>query len=186
MENVLQTTKGYVMDLSKFSNFAIARSLMQLLWNMYDAGGISCHRSERSSLLESITDCTDIELRFENVGADALLAEAQKRSIPERDFEFELEMFDDLHLMSFGQYMCLVLEELRLYYAQDLMKEIGDGWFVSLTEKRVVDAIVRLLGVEQGAAQLKALGHIYTPRELTTEGRQRSHDYINQKYSLSE
>lgn len=151
--------------------FKIARSLMQQLWSYYDGGGISNGRAERSALLESVTDCTPIELRCSPADLDWLLDQAA-RARPVRH-EFEPELFRGLNVMPLDRFTCLALEGLRLWYAQDPLKEIGPGHFLSLTEKKVFDAVERLLDIGEGARQLKRLRYMFSYEQIIKEGHNR-------------
>jgi hypothetical protein len=163
--------------LKPVSDFDLARAIMQRLWWIYDGGGISMHRAERASLLESITDCVPIEWRADDdVDVERMIEEAMCRSIPEP--VLEEEFFTELHLLPRQLYACLVFEEMSKWYAQDPMVEVIPGTFVSRREKQMVDAIVHLLNAKKTSSILTSRGHNYGAQQLIQDGWERRREVI--------
>jgi hypothetical protein len=157
--------------MNEYSCFDIARALMNRLWIIYDGGGISYGRAERSALLESVMNLASMKHRFEGLPVEALVEEAIRRTPPR--WAIHPESFVSLRCLSFEHFTWLVFDHIAQYYAQDPMTEISPGCYLSLEEKRLADAIAHALDVKWGAEILKARGIRPSAAELIAEGRER-------------
>lgn len=159
--------------MKDLSNITLARLIMSRLWQVYDGGGISMHRTMRSSFLEHSMTLIPLNDQGRDISLDVLIAEAEKREIP-TDPIFSAELITDISLLSHEQYLVIALMELGKWYAQNPLVPVDKETYVSLAEKTTYDSFVRLLRVRQGAAELQALGISFTPEEILREGWRRN------------
>ncbi|MDB5238750.1 MAG: hypothetical protein JWO00_85 [Candidatus Parcubacteria bacterium] len=169
-------------DLNSLSHFALARVLMERLRDVYSDAGLSFHRSERSSLLESITDCTSLEWKNEMIKTESVIAVA--RAKPPLEYVFDKRMQTSLRFMPPEFYACLVFEKLRAWYNTDALTDTAVRRSVSTKEKAIVEAIVRLLAVEEAAKKMvEEFNLSYTAGKLIEEGWERRIAYLAVKYN---
>jgi hypothetical protein len=142
---------------------------------MYDVGGISCHRSLQSSLLEGFTELIPLP-RAESIDSIAsfedLLREVQSRSLcHQMDFDF-----DRVEYTAF-----LSLAGLHKWYELDLTKYGDPATYHYHFMKERIDAVCRLLPLPeiQSTATFEHLAEIAkNARSLVCDQATRSQKYL--------
>lgn len=148
------------------SDWEIARLLMNMLWNLYDASGISWGRSLRAGLLEAIVFNTELP---NGDGYDLIDLEKKAK---ERKY---MGMPDQL-LLNLGMaglpthhFFCLIIREIDRCYEKYAHDEFGP---ILSIEKKIVQILFSLMRVKEHLCQFDEVGISFSTAELLKEGRE--------------
>jgi len=152
--------------MKELSDWHLIRLIMNRLWRIYDAGGVSLGRSLRCSLLEAITDTYPLE-RFEN----DLYLEDLRQLAYQREYVSYVQLTLDLGVngLTPEHFVCFVIRKIRQWYEYDgLMDSLGSSY-----EYEIVQCLCYITRCEDNLQHFDRLGVSYTARELILEAKDR-------------
>ncbi len=151
-------------------NHQIAFLIMNRLWRMYDAGGVSIRRSLRAALLEVILGLIKIENYFNEdagLGIETLVEEARTRKVT--NCPVQLYFNFGLKGMPHSLFFCFILREMRRWYKEQ------ENEYLSNHERKIVETLCYLFDCDRSLAQFDVAGVSYSREQLLQEGDDRSY-----------